>query len=64
MAASQLTLREFNANPQNLIQPLPTATVTKNQPTKTRTHLTKRLLRPLHPGSSEWRTNDPVSEWA
>lgn len=64
MAASQLTLREFNANPQNLMQPLPTATVTKNQPTKTRTHLTKRLLRPLHPGSSEWRTNDPVSEWA
>jgi hypothetical protein len=64
MAASQLTLRESNASPQTLMRPLPTATVTKNQPTKTRTHLTNRLLRPLHPGSSEWRTNDPVSELA
>ena len=64
MAASQLTLRESNASPKTLMQPLPTGTVAKNQTTKTRAYPTNRLLRPLHPGSSEWRTNDPVSEWA
>ncbi len=64
MAASQLTLRESNATPQTLMRPLPTAEVAKKQPTKTRAYPTNRLLRPLHPGSSEWSTNDPVSEWA
>jgi hypothetical protein len=64
MAASQLTLRESNASPQTLMRPLPTAEVAKKQPTKTRAYPTNRLQRPLHPGSSEWRTNDPVSEWA
>jgi len=52
MVASQLMLRESDATPQTLFQPVPTATPAKSRPTKTRTHPAIRLLSPLHSKSS------------
>jgi hypothetical protein len=52
MVASQLMLRESDATPQTLFQPVSTATSAKSRPTKTRTHPAIRLLSPLHSRSS------------